>query len=134
MSGNQMHMHQDGIEVSSRGYTLIEVMIAMVIFSFGILGMYAMQISSVNGNAAAGKRTEAVSWAANQMEILLETPYASIGNNQVTQGIYTIQWTAPEIDINNDGTNDAKNIQINVTWNDSRGQKNTTLSFIKLAD
>lgn len=134
MSGNQMHMHQDGIEVSSRGYTLIEVMIAMVIFSFGILGMYAMQISSVNSNAAAGKRTEAVSWATNQMEILLETPYASIGNNQVTQGIYTIQWTAPEIDINNDGTNDAKNIQINVTWNDSRGQKNTTLSFIKLSD
>ena len=116
------------------GFTLIEVMIALVIFSFGILGLYAMQISSVNGNAAARKRTEAVSWAANQMEILLETPYASIGNNQITQGIYTIQWTAPEIDINNDGSNDAKNIQINVTWSDSRGPKNTTVSFIKLDD
>ena len=116
------------------GFTLIEVMIALVIFSFGILGLYAMQISSVNGNTAARKRTEAVSWAANQMEILLETPYASIGNNQITQGIYTIQWTAPEIDINNDGSNDAKNIQINVTWSDSRGPKNTTVSFIKLDD
>jgi type IV pilus modification protein PilV len=119
---------------NSGGFTLIEVMIALVIFSFGILGLYAMQISSVNGNSAARKRTEAVSWAANQMEILLETPYASIGNNQITRGIYTIQWTAPEIDINNDGANDAKNIQINVTWSDSRGPKNTTLSFIKLDD
>jgi type IV pilus modification protein PilV len=114
------------------GFTLIEVMIALVILSFGLLGLYAMQISSVNGNAAARKRTEAVSWAANQMEILLKTPNASIANNQVTRGIYTVQWTAPQIDINNDGANDARNIRIDVTWNDSRGPKNTTVSFIKL--
>jgi type IV pilus modification protein PilV len=119
---------------NSGGFTLIEVMIAMVIFGFGILGLYAMQISSVNGNAGARKRTEAVSWAANQMEILLETPSASIGNGQTTRGNYTIQWTAPQIDINNDGINDARNIQINVTWNDTRGPKNSTVSFIKLDD
>jgi type IV pilus modification protein PilV len=116
------------------GFSLIEVMIAMMIFSFGILGLYALQISSVNGNAGARKRTEAVSWAANQMEVLMERPYASIENNQVTEGVYNVQWTAPEIDINNDGTNDGKNIQINVTWTDHRGPKSTTVSFIKLVD
>jgi Tfp pilus assembly protein PilV len=106
----------------------------MMIFSFGILGLYALQISSVNGNAGARKRTEAVSWAANQMEVLMERPYASIENNQVTEGVYNVQWTAPEIDINNDGTNDGKNIQINVTWTDRRRPKSTTVSFIKLVD
>ena len=118
----------------NRGFTIIEVMVALVIFTFGILGVYAMQISSINGNAAARKRTEAVSWAANQMEILIKTPYAATGNNQITQGIYNIQWTVAEIDINNDGANDAKNIQINVTWNGRGRPMSTTLSYIKIAD
>ena len=122
------------VSKNSEGFTLIEVMIALVIFSFGILGLYAVQISAINGNTNARKQTEAVSWATNQLEILLKTPYASLGNDQITQGIYTIQCTAPEIDINGDGDGDARNIQVNVSWVDSRGPKNTTVSFIKLEE
>ena len=132
MSGN--HVHQNDISVGCRGFTLIEVMMALAILAFGILGLYALQISSINGNASAGNRTQAVAWAANRMEILQETPFAAIADGAETQGIYNIQWTAPQIDINNDGVNDACNIQIDVTWNELGSSKSTRLNFIKIQD
>jgi type IV pilus modification protein PilV len=130
MNGNQPHKNM--INIDSRGFTLIEVMIALAIFSIGILGMYALQISSINGNTSARNRTQAIAWAANRMEILLQTPFAAIADGQETQGPYNIQWTAPQVDINGDGVNDARNIQINVTWNELGGMKSTRLDFTKI--
>jgi hypothetical protein len=75
-----------------------------------------------------------VAWAANRMEILQETPFAAITDGQETQGIYNIQWTTPQVDLNNDGVADARNIQINVIWSGLGGSKGTRLNFIKLQD
>ena len=130
MNGNQPH--NNIINIDNCGFTLIEVMIALAIFSIGILGMYALQISSINGNTSARNRTQAIAWAANRMEILLQTHFAAIADGQETQGAYNIQWTAPQVDINSDGVNDARNIQINVTWNELGGVKNTRLDFTKI--
>ncbi len=118
----------------NRGFTLIEVLIAMAIFVIGILGLFTMQITATNSNAAARKRTEALYWASNRMEILMDTPYADIGNNQETQGIYNISWAVNEIDLNldNNGDMDAKEIQIDVTWSGIGGQNGPTLDFIKV--
>lgn len=123
------------IEGDSRGFTLIEVMFALTILAIGILGLYALQLSSVKGNDSAGKRTQAVAWATNRMEILQQTSFADIADDgQETRGIYNIQWSAPQVDLNNDGVDDARNIQINVTWNGLGGSKGTRLNFIKIRD
>ena len=45
-------------EKGHHGFTLIEVLIAMAIFSIGILAVGAMQISSTNSNAGARIQTE----------------------------------------------------------------------------
>jgi len=93
-----------------------------------------MQITATNSNAAARKRTEALYLAANRMEILMDTPYANIGNNQETQGIYNISWAVNEIDLNLDSNPDmdAKSIQIDVTWSGIGGQNGPTLNFTKV--
>ncbi len=132
MPGNDMRKYD--IEVNSRGFTLIEVLLALAILAVGILSLYALQLSSIKGNSSAGKRTQAVAWAANRMEILQETSFADIADGQETRGIYNIQWTAPQVDLNNDGVDDARDIQINVTWNGLGGSKGTRLNFIKIQD
>lgn len=45
---------------SQQGFTLIEVMVALVVLSIGLLGMAAMQISSLQANREAYIRTQAV--------------------------------------------------------------------------
>ena len=44
----------------NKGATLIEILVALLVLSFGILGMAALQIRAVKGNHSAMQRTQAV--------------------------------------------------------------------------
>jgi type IV pilus modification protein PilV len=115
----------------NRGFTLIEVLMALAVFSIGILAIYAMQINAINGNSAARKRTEALSWAANQMEILKASSFDTLANGQVVRGAYILNWTVNDADLNNDGVNDSKAINVGVRWQDRNRQKTANLSYVR---
>jgi len=53
------------------GFTIIEVLIVIVIFSIGILGAMAMQTGAVTTNATARKTTLAMEYATDTMERLM---------------------------------------------------------------
>jgi len=61
---------------SQSGFTLIEVLIAVAIFTIGILSVNAMQIASIKGNASANRITESTSWASDRIETLLGLNYS----------------------------------------------------------
>ncbi len=113
------------------GFTLIEVLIAMTVFSVGILAVITMQTTSVSGNARAQSISKAASLAADRMEILMNLPYntslledpptSGIGTDARTDGVdndgdaavdeadeaYTIYDTASDgVDNDNDGAID----------------------------
>ncbi len=51
-----------------KGFTLIEVLVAMVILTIGIFALYSMQISSITGNSHASHLTIAATWDVDQIE------------------------------------------------------------------
>jgi prepilin-type N-terminal cleavage/methylation domain-containing protein len=53
------------------GFSLVEVMIAMLIMVTGMLSVATMQISSVHGNSSASGQTEAVAIAQSKIEELV---------------------------------------------------------------
>jgi type IV pilus assembly protein PilV len=65
---------------SPRGFTLLEVLIAIVIFSFGMLGLAALQAYSVKTNQSAHLRSEATALAGMMMD--------SIRANRTNVGAY----------------------------------------------
>ena len=87
---------------SLRGFTLIEVLIALAIFSIGILAVASMQIQSINLNASAQMQSEATTLAVEWLERLKMLPYDHTdldeGNNphQDQFGSYTIVWEVTE--------------------------------------
>lgn len=59
------------MNTDERGFTLIEVLIAMAIFSIGILAVGMMQINSTRGNTKAQSVTYSSEWALDRVEWLL---------------------------------------------------------------
>lgn len=57
------------------GFSLVEVMIAVVIFSFGLLGFSSMQVMAIRLNTAAYISTQIATVAQEQMETLLTVPF-----------------------------------------------------------
>lgn len=128
-------------ERGEKGFTLLEVMIAVAILAFGILAVASMQTSSMYADSVANRLTEGTSWAGNKMEELLTIPETdaqlSIGTHgpeTVMSGVsrYDINWEVIDsVDPSNPLEN-AKLIMVTVTWRDKGNPKSTQLRCIRL--
>ena len=113
-----------------RGFTLIEVLIAMAIFSICILAVGAMQITSTNSNASARIHTEEYTWVVDQIERMtaLDYEHADLdpGNRSVVQGPYTVAWTV----VDNTPVTGAKRVTVTADGPHRRARP-ITIDFIK---
>jgi prepilin-type N-terminal cleavage/methylation domain-containing protein len=61
------------------GFTLIEILVAVVILSVGLLGMAAMTIIIIRGNRMAVRQTNATNLAQQLMERLKDVDFNTLG-------------------------------------------------------
>jgi len=101
------------------GFTLIEVIMAILILTVGILSLYSMQYSSISTNAKANNLTSATTWANDRIELLLSAPYDC---SPFQAGCHDLD------DLNGDGTNqDSDNDGVDdVGGDDAFGLNNDT--------
>lgn len=120
----------------SKGFSMIEVLIAMAIFLIGFLAVGAMQLSSVNGNAYARMRTEATAIASQHAEKFLAMNFdnidGSLGDYPIIQGPFTIETPdivsrtdTPELTATNNRT-----INITVQWKQKGKDRWVTYSLV----
>ncbi len=57
-------------QLNKQGFTLLEVMIAIVVLTVGLMGAAAMQASSIGRNAVASHMTVATNIARDQIELI----------------------------------------------------------------
>lgn len=60
------------------GFTLIEALVAVVVFSIGLAAFFTMQTTVIKGNSTASGLTTASTWAADRVERLLAMDYDDI--------------------------------------------------------
>ncbi len=68
--------------INRKGFTLIEVMIAMTVMLIGVLGVMGMQYFAVAGNASSRELRVATTLNTEYLDQILGTPY----NNMVALG------------------------------------------------
>ncbi|WP_417913955.1 type IV pilus modification PilV family protein [Candidatus Electronema sp. JM] len=66
------------LRTGQTGFTLIEVLIAMAIFTIGILGLFGMQSAVITKNLSANTITSGATWATDQIELLLGQDYINL--------------------------------------------------------
>jgi prepilin-type N-terminal cleavage/methylation domain-containing protein len=113
---------------NQRGFTLIELMIALTVLLIGVSGILSLQLVSFQSTAYSRHATEAAVLGEDKMEQLRTVPVSTLapGSEQVnalgipdTNGLYNRSWT---ISWNgNVGT-----LIVTVTWNEEGLQPYTT--------
>ncbi len=122
-------------KVNNSGFSLLEVLVALIIFTIGILGMAALQITAIKGNYFSSNLSEAMALAQEKFEELVQTDYnldgagqpLEAGNHSETSGKYTVNWTVQD----DTPIQDTKTIVITVTWSERGKQHQTSLRLIK---
>ena len=101
---------------NNQGFTLIEVVIALAVFAIGILGVFTLHITAINGNASARGVTENYLSGMDKVEELMARPFDDPLLN--AGGPYTLASDADGIDNDGDGTVDEVGEvgDINIQW------------------
>jgi type IV pilus assembly protein PilV len=139
--------------LNERGFSIIEVMIAISILSIGILALASMQVAAMRGNSFAGSVTEGSTWALDQIEKLMNLPWddaslqdtdddddaglADIGFDNspatkgdadfmVIRGRYAIHWNVADDVV----TANTRTVNVIVTWSDHGVQKSVSIQRV----
>ena len=128
-------------EFEDAGYTLIELMIALMIFAFGILAIWSMQGTAIRGNTKARRITEGAALASNQVETLMRLPYLNDptdptsapnelipGTHSRTEDSYTVQWEVSTADY---PINNVKTIEVTALWTEAGQQRSVSYVYYK---
>jgi len=110
----------------SKGFTLLEVLVAIVILSVGLLGLACLAGSIIGYNQFADQVTTATTLSQDKIEELKNTGYSSITSSSDTQSIYTRTWTIASV---SPATN-MKTIEVKVVWNLKGTAKEVVLKTI----
>lgn len=112
---------------NARGFTVVEVVIAIVILSLGILGLVstAAQVTRMVGQGA--RYSQAGALATERFEQLRATTCASMTSGSETRGGYYIRWSVSSSS-SNDGV-DSRQVILQVVSPTVQGSRSRTDNF-----
>lgn len=87
---------------NNSGFTLIETMVALAVLAIGIISLYTMQVSSMEGNSYANQMTEATNWTADQVEQIMDMSF-----QELAQLDFNGDGDGTDMDANEDGIDDS---------------------------
>lgn len=118
-----------------RGFTLIEVLVALAIMSIGLIGILALQRGAASASGYSRRATEAAILAEDKLEELRTAPLVVVTDEDVVDaagmpsedGPFTRAWTiaAP-------ASNDTSILTVSVTWVEADGDH--TIQFWTLRE
>ena len=120
---------------TERGFTLVEVMVAICVFSIGMLAVASMQVSGTQGTASAKWNTGAAVWASDQIEKIISLPYdhADLTDGAhagVTEDQYAISWLVQDDELVDNTKMITVTVMIPVTVAWAGTLRGRTVSFV----
>ena len=105
-------MKMPGLHRRQEGFTLPEVMIALVVLTVGLLGMAALTGSIVSAGGLSKDRVAATTFAQSKIEELKNSGISSLTGGSDSQGAFSRTWSVSP----DDPIAKAANISVTVSW------------------
>ena len=116
--------------MKSNGFTLIEILIAVIILAFALLALAGLMVTTTRNNSLGGHMTEGATFAQDKLEEFRATPFDNIlSDNDQKTGANGIQYTRSWIVATNPGNN-LKTVTLTVNWTDKNDHSIRVVSAI----
>ncbi len=103
---------------NGKGFSLLEVRIALLIMAIGLLGVAAMMTSAIQTNAQASHLTEAYQVAQAEMEGLKLVPWNLLSSDSHSRELRGVNFTSSWTVLSTVGR--IKDVDLVVTWTDGK--------------
>ncbi|MEW5735473.1 MAG: prepilin-type N-terminal cleavage/methylation domain-containing protein [Thermodesulfobacteriota bacterium] len=107
----------------SRGFSLLEVLIAMSIMSVGLLALAQMQVAAMKQNRSTTVRTDAISVGQDAMEKVVNSKWDDVPSLAGTETVERngVQYTVTTaLSAGPGGLTAASKVMVSVAWNDGK--------------
>jgi type IV pilus assembly protein PilV len=121
---------------SQRGFTIVEVLVALSIMSLGMIGILALQKAATSASGYSRRATEAAVLAEDRLEELRTLPITSVTDGSDTvdaagtatdDGLFDRTWTLVTA-----GT--TATITVRVAWNEADGAHAITFRTLRYVE
>ena len=120
------------------GYSFIELVVSVLIFAIGFLGITKMEQHAVMGNSFSMQMTNTLNIIDNQVEFLrgldVKDAALAIGNHDggtfTRQGVtYTLSWTVSTTGLGPSA--DSREVDVQVTWMEKNTPHSITMNLAR---
>jgi prepilin-type N-terminal cleavage/methylation domain-containing protein len=110
------------------GFTILEVMVGLVIFSLGLLLLMSMMVVSIKGNTWAEFTTQSTQLIREKIEQIKHDPVTYLNSGSDVVGDYTVSWDVTS------ATADLAEVEVRVDWTDADSTSYTwsTTTYVQL--
>jgi len=114
-------------ELNEDGFSILEVMVSLIIFSVGLLLLMSMLVVSIKGNSWSEKTTVSSQLLREKVEQLKNTPTAGMVSGEETIGMFNRKWQVQNL------FSDLYDVTVAVSWvdEDNRQFACTTQTYIQ---
>ena len=120
---------------NERGLTLIEVLVSLVVFSLGMLGISKLTTVIIYGNALSQQITMATILAQDKVEMLHNTSYDDLKSKTETIRTESQHHYICKTEVsNNTPQQGMKTVSITVSWRRNNADRHVSLKTIRAAE
>jgi prepilin-type N-terminal cleavage/methylation domain-containing protein len=104
------------------GFTLVELMVALLLITIGILPIAAVQSGSTRDVVTTGQHTRALSIAQERMEVARAAGFTAAQTDSGQSGVYTWRTNVTTV------ATGLRRVDVTVTWTDRTGTRTVLLN------